>query len=813
MTTTKEKATASTMAQSKTQRSNNISNAEFLKSLFPALEAGEYGWACSFAQHPDYGKWAGFAVTDFSAVKDYRHGNGYYSVAILKNEADKPRKRQKACFSRLPVVVADDFTGDAPCTYRLQTSAGKCQVCWKLDVPITDVGIAERLHKALAVMKLMPADASGNNVVRYVRLPVQINTKYQPNFAGELTHFEPEQIFTLKEVCDILGIDYNRAINNPAKAAQSHSERFNQAGDNRVSDAELIANLCKAEVMHESLNVLIARYVKRGMDEQTIREIIHGLMSAHDDGTKRYKARIGEIDRSLKGAIEKFAPKPEIDENPLFPELTNPFTKWAVPAFPMDCVPESIREFAISESAISGFDAGGYAVSSVFALSALIDQKARVRIADSYKQPPMLWFGLVSESGEGKSPVLNAGLQFVKMIDKKLQEDSLEAKREWAELVKDEKDKTPPPPFRQLVVSDTTVEALANVLRDNTHGVLMHSDELTRWIGQMDAYSGKGADKDRGNYLEAYDGGARVINRATKGNTFIPNWSMATMGGIQPEKLAAMFNKSSAVSSDGLYQRFVVYCLQPSKDMDLFAQSNPFTLVTLETVARIIFDWSESGVFTKTALTLSEETKLQFQSYANAMRRIQKHTPESRLSEHLGKYPGFVIRLAFALHVIECAEIDEWQPTLDIQTFERAKKIMACLFQHSESAYSKLSDNVKNNHLLQSIAKTILAKGWMIFTKAELTRHCKPWRDTHSELEKESAITKLIQMGWLLDVTEETRKPTGRMAQGKYVVNPEVHQRFADVAKQTSLERQHRFDAIKSAGIERTKTTTLELVD
>lgn len=303
-------------AQKTTLKPNHISNADFLRGLFPTLEAGEYGWACSFAIKPTPdAPWGGFAFTDFGAVKDYLHGNGYFSPALMKCLPDKPRKRRKENFIRLPLVVVDDFTGNTECTYRLQTSAGKCQVGWKLSDAITNVGIAERLFQALGLMDLIPADKSGNNLVRYVRLPVQINTKYQPHFAGVLEHYEPERIFTLKEVCELLGIDYLSIINAPSKATETSHNAPIVSADTRISDSELVANLCKGETMHESLNVYVARQVSRGFDAQAISATVHGFMAAHDDGTERYKARIGEIDRSLAGAIEKFSPSQDEAES------------------------------------------------------------------------------------------------------------------------------------------------------------------------------------------------------------------------------------------------------------------------------------------------------------------------------------------------------------------------------------------------------------------------------------------------------------------------------------------------------------------
>lgn len=488
----------------------------------------------------------------------------------------------------------------------------------------------------------------------------------------------------------------------------------------------------------------------------------------------------------------------------IFPEPVDPFSEWAVPPFPLECLPKAIRDFAIEESAGSGFDAGGYAVCALASLSGLIDQQTRLAATASWKEPPMLWLGIVSQSGSGKSPVIRSGMQFSKKIDKELQQSSMQATQSWRgdNAGKKKDDRDPQPPWQQLIVTDTTVEALANVLADNPRGVLVHADELTRWIGSMDCYAGKGADRDRGCYLEAYDGGPRMINRAVKGNTFLRNWSVAILGGIQPEKLAAMFNQSHAAASDGLYQRFLVYCLQPAHDFDVFAKQQWFSVVNLQRIADEVNEWSMSGRISESHPELTDDAKHAFQVYCNALRELQSRTPESRFAEHLGKYPGMVLRLTLTLHCIERAAEGQWSHEVGLETFIRAQTIMACLYRHSEAAYSKLSENVRSERLLQSIASAILAKTWAIFTYADLTRHCKPWRDCKTRLEREDSLSKLVEMGWLHDVTEVSAG-VGRRPQGKFLVNPLVHTMFSDVAEQAAEDRARRHAAIQLAGIAR----------
>src|SRR5690606_38307408 len=111
-------------------------------------------------------------------------------------------------------------------------------------------------------------------------------------------------------------------------------------------------------------------------------------------------------------------------------------------------------------------------------------------------------------------------------------------------------------------------EAVPEILRDHPRGILCYQDELSGWFASMDAYkaSGKGANKDRAHWLEAFNGGRRTIDRITRGNLIIPNWSACVLGGIQPD---AIRNVASSMGNDGLMQRFLIIVAQPAqRDVD-----------------------------------------------------------------------------------------------------------------------------------------------------------------------------------------------------------------------------------------------------
>ena len=156
-----------------------VSNAGFLSDIFPA---GATTWVCSFIGAPqsDEARWLGRAYLVGKPLALPLEHNTYFCTAQLK---DGSAGRTKRNFERLQVLVADDPDVSAlrgmP-TYVIRTSDDKRQVGLVIkDGPeARDLEACDRVVKAMVASGLMKLDKSGNNLVRYVRLPVGSNTKY-----------------------------------------------------------------------------------------------------------------------------------------------------------------------------------------------------------------------------------------------------------------------------------------------------------------------------------------------------------------------------------------------------------------------------------------------------------------------------------------------------------------------------------------------------------------------------------------------------------------------------------------------------------
>ena len=200
-----------------------VTNNEFLEVIFSSKENDEYLWVNHHAGDPveynENGKsgqfWAGKRIHQFNdCPSDAKNENAYFSVSLLKKQARRIA-RAKQYASRLPVVVLDDANNvEFTPTYQLETSAGNYQVGLMLDQPIRDVEVGSRLMGELVRQNRVASDKSGNNVVRYARLPCGSNGKYDPPYRHQMIQWNPERTFTLREVCDYLELDFNYITTN-----------------------------------------------------------------------------------------------------------------------------------------------------------------------------------------------------------------------------------------------------------------------------------------------------------------------------------------------------------------------------------------------------------------------------------------------------------------------------------------------------------------------------------------------------------------------------------------------------------------------
>lgn len=286
-----------------------IQNSQFMNMLAANSPAGSYLWWTAFGGNPTAGgqPWGGQEYDpddENNWIDQCAEVNSYYSVAALTASQDG-RNRRKENFARLLVLVADDpdiSALDGKASFILQTSPGKHQVGFVIDPDDADASDYETVDgvlKSMARAGLISMDKSGNNAVRYCRLPVGTNGKYDDPFEHQLLQFTGE-VFRLLDAASILGVDLKNA-----EQAQTKSREYKDQGSKLD---ESIAAIVSGSELHDSLLIISGSFVASGMDGGACVNALRSLMKMSKRKITDYPswiARYNDIPRLVDGA-QKF---------------------------------------------------------------------------------------------------------------------------------------------------------------------------------------------------------------------------------------------------------------------------------------------------------------------------------------------------------------------------------------------------------------------------------------------------------------------------------------------------------------------------
>ena len=184
--------------------------------------------------------------------------------------------------------------------------------------------------------------------------------------------------------------------------------------------------------------------------------------------------------------------------------------------------------------------------------------------ATNFRPAPILWMGLVGETGATKSPILNSILNPLEELQADA-EDTYQCNlaqykkelAEWHKLSKDEKRDMPTEPVpREYYLQDATLEAIADCLsKQPNRGVIVAIDELAVLFAGFNQYRPQGRGNDRQKWLSAYDGKPIKINRKTRPRVSISRTSVSVVGTIQPCVLRRQM--SNLEEDDGFWSRYL----------------------------------------------------------------------------------------------------------------------------------------------------------------------------------------------------------------------------------------------------------------
>jgi hypothetical protein len=654
-----------------------------------------------------------------------------YALSVeCDQHAQQARTMLEHVLGQATVVVASGGEWINPETGEVQA---KLHLHWRLSEPaagdrLTALKQARRLATGLA-----EGDPSNVPAVHPLRWPGSWHRKSEPRLT-RILDLKPDAEIDLADALDVLqGLTLGEG--SPTEAGgEAAGARLSQT---QRSTAELVSNIMSGREYHPSLVPMASRLLGGGMYPGAAVNHLRALMEAVPPERRdlRWTARNGDIPRIVDTAKAKWgANEPAVLGHE---DVWDPWERSGVPDFPFDILPEEIRDFVQSHSALLGCDASALAMASLVNFSGALDHRFALMMMQQgdWRARPRLWVLLRGDPSCKKTPIVNTALRPLQAHQDLLRDEYDAAFAAHLAAGGDPKD-GPDRPLR-LIVADTTTEKLADILSRQDRGALVKRDEIPGWLGSMEKYGARGSAADRAFWLQAYDGGSFTVDRISRGEQRIRNLSVSLIGGIQPARL----NEIRGFASDGLLQRFVPVIVGSAKFPKDVA--GDLAYVRYERITRTLIGAAPAE------LRLAPDA-------ADIMQAIRFHLFQLEqeaggfadgFEAFVGKLPGVAGALALILHMIHHPRDGGGKP-VSRSIVEGVQRLMFDFtLPHALEFYRSAGAETSADRI-QTIASWILTSGRRRITSRDLIRNVASLKGLSLD-ELNKRLSPLVAGGWL----------------------------------------------------------------
>ena len=464
-----------------------------------------------------------------------------------------------------------------------------------------------------------------------------------------------------------------------------------------------------------------------------------------------------------------------------------------VPTLPIDIFPPEWARW-IEDSAQSAGTPVDYVAQGVLAaVTAVCGAGVMAQVSTAWAEPLVLWQALVGWPSSGKSPALAAVRRLLGDIEHDLREGDVErrnrhlARVEEARLIEEQWRERcaiavkqgvtlPPRPIeatcdesfmpRQLVVADATLEAMADVVAGNPHGVILWRDELAAWLANLGRYANGGS--DRAHWLEAWAAAGVTINRRSRSRPLhLPKFPVSVVGSIQPDRLADALQGGD----DGMAARFLYAWPDPPAYRPLGQRClahDDSALARLQAIAGFAgsAEAPRTIAFEGQAFVLLDDF----------LRELHDRLGRSEGLEAgwLGKGRGTVVRLAAILALLAWSEQDSPDPAplIGHATLLGAIELWQSYFwPHTRTVFQRAGRTDRDRHA-RRVVRWLRDNRFATVTREEMRR--EGLNQAVDALETDRVAARLEEAG-VLRLDTVTRQGRGRPAR-RWTVNPRLLQ-------------------------------------
>jgi hypothetical protein len=317
--------------------------------------------------------------------------------------------------------------------------------------------------------------------------------------------------------------------------------------------------------------------------------------------------------------------------------------------FPYDIFPDYLQEYIKCHNIQHE-----YIASFMFsALATAIGNTCYLEALDGYFVKPIIYLAVVANAGSAKSPSMKIAFDFLFKMDNETFKTYKTKKASYLEekaiFDKDKKANTPPtiPVLSQNIIQDATIETVINVLQYNNKGCVLMADELIGFIKRMNAYK-QGDDLQK--WLEMWDGSSIMLQRITREETKIIDYTCNVVGGIQPGVLDQLSSGDNAYN--GFYHRFLFSYPNPQEKASFEQIYKPTHLKErVTTLFENIYLHRDND--TKTHYTMSTDALNLYKRWHDHKNTYYNKANNDNVKGIIAKYQGYCLRFALIIQAIE----------------------------------------------------------------------------------------------------------------------------------------------------------------
>lgn len=371
--------------------------------------------------------------------------------------------------------------------------------------------------------------------------------------------------------------------------------------------------------------------------------------------------------------------------------------------FPLDALPRIVRDYVAAGGNALRVDPTYLALPALVSLGGLIGNTRTMRIKESWHEPSVFWGALVAESSTLKSPAQSLAVRPLEALEETLWENNAAALKmhkidtqAWKADRSNHMSEPPEPPSpERLIVSDITIESLADRLKDNPRGLTLIRDELSGWLTSFGRYAKGGqSDNELARWLEVFRAHSIIIDRKTadRQTICVPHAAVSVLGTIQPRIAQQLFSKS--FFSSGMAAR-ILFAMPPrtkkSWTEDVIPKSTERDYLSLfEAIYKQTEDERRGRGGWTQLVEFNDGGKKAWVAFYNewADRQAESH---SERTYALSKLEGYAARFAMLLAVVDCFSEDARTEEVKADHVKRARTLVEWFAHEADRCYSMMA--------------------------------------------------------------------------------------------------------------------------